>query len=232
MFTIKERDIFLCYLLLCCSRARQHLIMFLFQSPTTMILSGATGSGKTTWLKSLLDHRKDMFFSPPERILYFYGTWQPLFEEMEKSGVEFIEGLPPQDIENQSGKPMVVILDDLLEEATKSDVVERLFTKGSHHKNMTVIYLTQNLFRQGKNARNITLNAHYLVLFKNPRDVGQVGNVGKQLGCSSFLKKAFEDATAEKYGYLVIDLSPHTEAQYRYRTHVFPSEDTLIYRPL
>ena len=206
--------------------------MFVFQSPTTMILSGTTGSGKTTWLKKLLEERHKMFSKTPTRILYYYGVWQPMFSDMEAWGVEFIKGIPPENIENLTGQPMIVVIDDLQEQATKSDQVEELFTKGSHHKNMTVIYLTQNLFRQGKNARNITLNAHYLILFKNPRDVGQIGNLGRQLGCSNFLKKAFEDATDESYGYLVVDLNPHSEAQYRYRTHIWPGQDTMIYKPL
>ena len=206
--------------------------MFGFQNPTTIILAGATGCGKTTWLKKLLEKQDEMFKEPPQKVLYFYGVWQPMFEEMENAGVEFIKGLPPADLENTTGQPLLVVLDDLQEQATKSDSVESLFTKGSHHQNMTVIYLTQNLFRQGKNARNIGLNAHYFVLFKNPRDIGQIGYLGRQLGCCNFLKRAFQDATEEKYGYLVIDLNPHSEDQYRYRTHIWPGEDTIVYKPL
>ena len=209
----------------------QAVNMLSFQSLTTLILSGTTGSGKTTWLKKLIAYKKQMFSKEPLKILYFYGVWQPMFEDMEKWGVQFVKGLP-QDLENDSGVHMLVVLDDLQDEVTKSDHVENLFTRGSHHKNITVVYLTQNLFRQGKSARNIALNAHYVILFKNPRDIGQIGHFGRQLGCSNFLKKAFQDATDEKYGYLIVDLSPHLEEQYRFRTKIWPDEDTIVYRPL
>ena len=56
-----------------------------------------------------------------------------------------------------------------------------LFTKGSHHRNLSVIYIVQNLFHQGKGNRSISLNSHYLVLFKNPRDKLQILTLAKQM---------------------------------------------------
>ena len=204
--------------------------MILFHVPSTFILSGASGSGKTTWLQTLIKHKNKMFDSPPTRILYFYGIWQPLFEDMEKDGVEFFQGLPSQDIENSEGEHCMVILDDLQQQAVNSEFVEKLFTQGSHHKNLSVFYLTQNLFRQGKNARNIALNAHYVICFRNPRDVGQMASFGRQLGKTELLKEAYADATSKPYGYLVVDLNPHSDEAYRFRTDIWPNEDTLVYQ--
>ena len=45
-----------------------------------------------------------------------------------------------------------------------------LFTKGSHHRNLSVIYIVQNIFYQRRETRNISLNAHYIVLFKSSRE--------------------------------------------------------------
>ena len=42
-----------------------------------------------------------------------------------------------------------------------------LFTKGCHHRNVSILYLTQNVFPQGKACRDISLNTQYLVLFNN-----------------------------------------------------------------
>ena len=36
-----------------------------------------------------------------------------------------------------------------------------------HHRNLSTIYIVQNIFHQGKVMRNISLNAHYIVLFKS-----------------------------------------------------------------
>ena len=45
-----------------------------------------------------------------------------------------------------------------------------LFTKDSHHRNITVLYLTQDLFPPGKFSKTINRNAHHIVAFKNPRE--------------------------------------------------------------
>ena len=48
--------------------------------------------------------------------------------------------------------------------------ITNLFKKGSHHKNLSVILLLQNLFYNEKESHNISLNMHYIVVFKTPRD--------------------------------------------------------------
>jgi len=44
--------------------------------------------------------------------------------------------------------------------------VTDLFTKGSHHRNISEIYIVQNLFNKRKEHRTISLNSHYIVVFK------------------------------------------------------------------
>ena len=41
-------------------------------------------------------------------------------------------------------EPVLLIIDDLMQETNES--VVNLFTKGSHHRNVSVMYLAQNLF--------------------------------------------------------------------------------------
>ena len=195
-----------------------------FNSPTTITISGTTSSGKTYWLSKVLKHQ--MFESPPNKINWCYGIWQPFFEHM--SHVNFIKGVPESFDEFADGNHNVIILDDLQDEVTNSKSVENLFTRGMHHHNLTVIYITQNLFRQGKNARNIALNSHYTVLFKNPRAVTQTKVLATQTGLKH-LVEAYEDCMKEKYGYLIIDLCPHSDDRYRLRTHIFPDEDVIVY---
>ena len=54
-----------------------------------------------------------------------------------------------------------IILDDLMDETDQR--VASLFTKKSHHRNISVMYIVQNLFHRGKHHRTISLNAHYMV---------------------------------------------------------------------
>jgi ABC-type oligopeptide transport system ATPase subunit len=79
----------------------------------------------------------------------------------------------PEIFENKNGKPCLIILDDLLDVAYTKEVCN-LFTKGSHHRNISVILITQNLFHQANYCRDISLIAKYLVLLKNVRDNQQL----------------------------------------------------------
>ena len=201
--------------------------MLPFLSNSNFLLAGMSGSGKTTWLTKLITNKDIMFDIPPKKILYFYGVWQSLFNTLEKQyGIEFHHGLP-KDIED-IGEHQLVILDDLQDEVVSCKETEKLFTQGSHHKNLSVIYLTQNLYYQGKCARTISLNSQYIILFQNLRDVNKITVLGKQLGNSKFLKLAYLDAVEQPYSYLLIDLSPHSNPKYRFRTNIFPEDDGII----
>ena len=56
-------------------------------------------------------------------------------------------------------------------------MVASLFTKKSHHRNISVMYIVQNLFHH----RAISLNAHYMVLFQNLTDVSQIMALAHQM---------------------------------------------------
>ena len=203
-----------------------------FKAPTTLCLSGVTQSGKTTWIKKLIEYKKDMFDVPPTKIVYCYGVWQPAFVGMKD--VLFHKDLPSaSDIETYAdGSHVMLVLDDLMDSVVKSEEAQRLFVRGSHHKNMTVLYVTQNMFYQGKCARTISLNCHYLVLFKNPRDHSQIQYLGRQIGLNKSLPEAYEDCMKEKFGYLVVDLHPHSIEGPKLFSHVFPYESLVSYVPL
>ena len=109
----------------------------------------------------------------------------------------------------------------------------RLFTVGSHHRNLSVIFIVQNLFHQGKEMRNLSLNSHYIILFKNPRDRFQVSVLARQMypGKAKFLEEAYNDATKGHYGYLILDLKPDTDEDFRVRTGILPGDVPLVYMP-
>ena len=65
-------------------------------------------------------------------------------------------------------KRNLIVFDDQMIDASKDKRIVNLFIRGSHHPNLSVIYIVQNLFHQGNGNRSISLNSHYLVLFKNP----------------------------------------------------------------
>ena len=213
--------------------------MYPFPECTSISVTGATLSGKTRWVLRLLRHKDEMFISPPEKVLYCYGIYQPLFEQMEKEFpfITFHHGLPSEEnLNSLSDETMcnLVVLDDLMETVTSSGEMANFFVKGMHHRHLSILFLSQNLYCKGKHSRTINLNTHILVLMKNPRDVSQLQCLARQafLGRSGFLLDAYKDATSQAYGYLVLDFSPSGEEEYRVRTKVFPGEDTVVYRPI
>ena len=77
------------------------------------------------------------------------------------------------DFENPENIPTLIVLDDLMDTAYSTKVSE-LFTKGSHHRNISLVLMTQNLFHQGPSSRDISLKSKYIVVFKNSRDKTQI----------------------------------------------------------
>ena len=75
----------------------------------------------------------------------------------------------------------LIVFDDRMIDASKDKRIVNRFTRGSHLHNLSVIYIVQNLFQQGKGSRSTSLNSHHLVLFKNPRDKLQILPLAKQM---------------------------------------------------
>ena len=203
-----------------------------FFSPTTITISGPTGSGKSTFVFRLIENKAEMFKVEPERIYYFYTVWQPSFEKISNKNVTFLQGLPDsetiQSISNDNHN--LIVLDDMQIKAMNDPYIANLFSRESHHRNLTVILLLQNLFHQGKYGRDISLNSHYFILFKNIRDTNQIKVLGNQLGIKKKLENAYKDVIQESYSYLVLDLCPSSDSNYMLRTHILPNEYTVIYK--
>ena len=202
-----------------------------FHSGSPIMVSGPTASGKTYWTHKLL--KNEMFTQPVASVLYCYGVYQDYYDEMKLPNIEFHQGLPTlEKVQSlHDGKFHVIVLDDLMEFIIKSIDVQNLFTKYCHHYNISVIFLTQNIFAQGPCARTISINTHILVLFANKRDESQALYLGKQLYPSNtkIFMEAYEDATSMLYGYLVIDCDPKSPRDLKLRTKIFPGESTICY---
>jgi hypothetical protein len=208
----------------------------LFQTPFTMMCVGATSSGKTTFVKHLLENIQSMTVEEPKQIIYCYSSFQDIYQDMAKKidNLNFHEGLPSKLVVDELGDmaPSLIVLDDLMEEVTNSKDMQKLFTQYSHHKNISVIFISQNLYFVGKYSKTINLNTHYIVLFKNP-NLTQIRILGQQLfpGGPNVVMEAYRDAVKEKYGYLFLDLHPNSDNDLIIRSHILPNQDLIIYQP-
>jgi len=196
--------------------------------PFTAVVAGPTGCGKTAWILRLIDNVREKIEPVPTRIWYYYGEHQPVFNNYPQ--VHFEEGLPQLNDEVLDGQePTMIVVDDHMSDVNQ--LVADIFTKISHHRDISILYVTQNLFDKNKYVRTITLNSHYLVLFKNCRDAGQFAIFARQMypTCWKFAVDGYEDATSVPYGYLLVDLKPDQDERCRLRTCVFPGELQHVY---
>src|SRR6185436_11981572 len=197
----------------------------IWKHPFTAVVSGPSGCGKSNFVAKFAKYSSQIVTPPPQKILWCYDTYQDMFESLQGM-VEFHEGIPDGEMLNRG---TVLILDDLMHEA--GERVEKIFTNYSHHRDVSVMFLTQNIFF--KKTRTISLNTHYLVLFKNPRDATQITYLTRQMfpNNSKFMIEAFKDATMHAYTYLVVDLKPDTEECLRLRSGIFPGEPNYVCIP-
>ena len=202
-----------------------------FKHPFTMTVAGPTSCGKSTWLSKVL--QSDLIQPAPWQIIWCYREWQPLYSEMmqQMPNVRFAEGIQVPDLDSKS--PHLIVLDDLMTDATKNKDVSNMFTVGSHHKNMSIICLLHNVFYQGKENRTMSLNSHYLVLFKNPRDQLQMSCLARQMypRNTAYFMDRFQKATSMPYGCLVVDLKQDTPDQARLKSGSFPQQKEMETSP-
>ena len=201
-----------------------------FEHNFTMLIAGSTGSGKTEFCKRLI--REEMIQPKPEKIYWCYGEYQKAYNDM--PGVEFYHGIPTTLYEELDvSKNNLLICDDLMNDKSAEKMINKFFCQGSHHRNLSVIHILQNLFPRSPDMRNISLNSHYIVLFKNPRDKLQITRLASQMGLPKVIPEAFKDATSEKpFTYLILDLKPKTNEELRIRTKIFPADGgVVVYQP-
>ncbi|MES9883139.1 MAG: ATPase/DNA packaging protein [Sedimenticola sp.] len=210
-----------------------------FFSPTTVIIAGASGSGKSVLLFQILRSAAAMFETPPDKIYYCYAVYQDLFDTIKNDlkNVEFVEGVPDkQDLIQWSSnkKHNLIVLDDLMRSVAKNDAMADLFCVYSHHMKFSVFLTVQNLYSGGKQFRTISLNAHAFILFKNGRDELQIRHLARQLlpGRTDYFMDAYLKATSPLFGYILIDISPRADPMYKLRSHILPSDTTVVYSPL
>lgn len=205
-----------------------------FKAPFTGIIAGPTSSGKSSIVFRLIKHRAVMINCIMKEVIYCLPPGQqiktPDFIRDDRK-VKFHSGIPDFS-KIIDGKPRLVVLDDLMSNVN-TEVMD-LFTRGSHHKNISVLFLVQNIFFGGsKLFRTISLNAHYIILTKNPRDKNQINTLAVQVSPenSAALRNAFRDATKDAYSYLLFDTSQGCPDSVRFRANIFPDDNprNIIY---
>lgn len=194
--------------------------MIKFIHPFTMMVAGPSGCGKTTFIEKLLNNVA-LIQPQIKKVIWCNAEQNALPTHVSNKNIEYLNFIP-ENFTNTTNDPTLIVLDDMMLNAFSKQVCE-LFTKGSHHRNFSVILVTQNVFHQGKFCRDISLNCKYLVVFKNPRDKSQFIHLAKQIypENSSELLKIYKETTQVPHSYLLIDLTQDINEALRFRIDIF-----------
>ena len=206
------------------------------KTPFNMIISGSSGSGKTQKLCKILRYRDILFNNTTSNIFFFFNEWQTAYTELKKliPVTTFIKGIPTQEklLDIISGDELgkyekqphqLLIFDDLVSEI-QDDLMVKCFTVFGHHKNVSIILVTQALFNPGVNKFSVLQqNAHYLLFCKNPRDNSKIIYLAKQVSPYdiNWVVKAFQDATRYPYSYIFFDFMQDTPDKLRLCSNTF-----------
>ena len=198
--------------------------------PSSIIIAGPSKSGKTVFIRRLIC--ENMLTPKPSRIVLIFSEWQQEYERLKAftPRLEFFKGPISEEL-YEGFNPIqnnLLVLDDQMSAAVngKSSEIEKYFVQGSHHKNLSIIFVMQNIFEKSKGLRTSNLNANYLVLYKNPRDKGQMGVLGRQMYPRNWraFVGAIEKATEAPHSYILVDISQKTPDEYRLRSSIFQSD--------
>ena len=214
----------------------------IFESPTLISICGPSGSGKSCIVMEILKYRDKLFTKRVNGVLYFYSEMQDLFMKNPPHDTKFHYGMPSEGdlleyIKEYKGEHVLLIFDDLGSEVANSKLLRDISTKMSHHRNITVIILSQNIYTPGKSSRTQSLNSHYFILTRTCRDLRQIGVLGSQLfpGKSSKFLDIYKDAVDKPFKenstpFLLINCHPFKSIRNcQLMSGIFPLDGTFLF---
>lgn len=122
------------------------------QHPFSLVISGPSNCGKTFFVKSIIEKASTIISAKIDNIVYIYSCWQPLYNQLlQIRKITFVNGIPESlsdDVLLPPDKNNLLIIDDVMNTASNSIEVQNVFTQYVHHRNLSCMYLVQNLFMQ------------------------------------------------------------------------------------
>ena len=202
--------------------------------PFSLIISGPTASGKSTLLFQILENLHQNTKPAIQKVVFIYGVYQEVYKNY--PNIFFTDDLDYMDVNTDI--PTLIVLDDVMSSINSSKKLEELFTRGVHHRKVSVVLTLQNLFYHGSVMKTLRDNAMYIILTKHIQDVSKLNTFARQLEQknSNYFKDSYQDAVSKKYGYIACDLHPHSDLRdgafkIKYRSLIHKPEGQILYLP-
>lgn len=207
------------------------------KAPFSMSISGPSQCGKSEFIFNLIKFRSDVVTADYKRIIYCQSNCYSVKNvelinrlRSEFEPLEVVTGLP--DINELqltfNNEPALLILDDLMSEIVNSKKMVDIATVHSHNYNLSVIFVLQNFYAQGKFSITLQRNSQYKVIFYNRADVLERRSLSNQLaGSANFFTKCY-DYLMDQFPqspsfYILIDAHNRSQINFFYcRSHIFP----------
>ena len=201
---------------------------FRLENDSTMIISGPSKCGKTTFVIDLIRRKQAIFKYPIRQVWWFHGAAQGSKHDIlvNELHVTMKEGIPNESDLELIQQHDLVVLDDLQNETKEDAHITSFFLKHAHHKQFFAIQIQQNIYGD-REQRFRYANVHYYVAFNNPRNHAQIINFlsrmypSGQRGISAVYNHVLTEHG--NYAYLFVDFCTNTLSDLRLRTHIFTS---------
>ena len=200
------------------------------EKPFRLIVGGGSGSGKTEFVKRLVN--ESHFSSPFDKIVYCYPEYLCDVPAEFDQIVEYQPGLCELAYFAALPKNSLVILDDMMSECGNSDAIMKLFSVVARKRNLSLIFIVQNVYDKTKQFRNIRLNATGFVLFKFYAATDVTRRILRDISCDEIMsKRQLEKIYVKNYAYIFIDIHPKRHSEFcTIRSNIFENNFTLFYK--
>jgi hypothetical protein len=192
---------------------------FTIDTGEKVAILGKTNSGKSTFLRNLIECRDFIFREPVTRMVYVYKFQQDWFNDLSDL-VEFRMDSIPDDILPNGHN--LLIIDDAGESSFEE--ISNWFLRSARHTKTTIVFVYQTIFNSASEAyKRIVNNTDVFVFTYQPKGRYQLSILFRQFfATKEEVKNAlriYNDAMQVKYSYLVFDT--RQAAKYRFRTNIF-----------
>ena len=179
--------------------------------PFPCIAAGAPLSGKTTFLRRLLEERHRLIDKSIGKVVWFYGQGTDFVRmkeyKLHNLPFQYVKGLPKSFDNYIVPDKILIVIDDLMQSDGNSVAVTNLFCNKVQHEKLSIILLLQNLFHHRKERTTMVRCSQYLVVFKNPMDRSIPLYLSHKLIPlkKTLFMEMFERVTSKAHGYLFCD---------------------------
>ncbi len=183
------------------------------EKPFRLLIGGGSGSGKTTFLKKLVN--ESHFETPFDKIIYRYPDYlqEPpaTFDQI----IEFQPGIGDLEYYNSLPRNTLVIFDDLMNECGNSVDIMRLFSVVARKQQLSLIFIVQNVYDSSKQFRNIRINATGMVLFRFYAASDVTRRMLRDFRVQSLItQRQLDEIYSKSFAYIFINLHPKRQSDF------------------